>query len=322
MNSTERDARVLGICLSAFSEIDRVAGEPNRWEDLESAISSRRAKCHEVGKHSYFWTLPVVTCMAVGGTTEQAIPLAAAWILYDMASDILDDIYDQDKPYEPWMKWEPERATLVSIGALFLAQQLVNNLVCDATTKVEIQQLMATSGLIAARGQTISIKPTSVKQYFERIGSNTAQVLGSIAQAGGQLATKDETVLLNLYEYGVALGTLLQIMDDCTDMMSADHAGDLARGLLTLPVLLAISKCGNIPCEEVMNNVESIALKYTDAKKARLYDLFRQMEVRPTILAIAKVYEQKALDALRDFTRPETDYLRFYATQAFRSFSS
>lgn len=47
-------------------------------------------------KPTWLFTLPVISCLAVGGKSPDAIPVAATWVALDHASHLLDAMGDGD----------------------------------------------------------------------------------------------------------------------------------------------------------------------------------------------------------------------------------
>ena len=82
------------------------------WSDAVTAVDASKELN---SKMVHGALLPILTFGASGGCVEQAIPLAAAWVLYDLASDIFDDIQDSDEKNRPWVQWKTARAMNVGI---------------------------------------------------------------------------------------------------------------------------------------------------------------------------------------------------------------
>ena len=84
--------------------------------------------------------------------------------------------------------------------------------------------------------------------YFKVIGMKTAELFSLSCELGASLAGATLQEKLALKQYGFHLGTAYQIHDDCLDLFGTELlAGkslgtDIARGKLTLPVLIALSK--------------------------------------------------------------------------------
>ncbi len=79
--------------------------------------------------------------------------------------------------------------------------------------------------------------------YFRIIEMKTGALFAAATGISAALSGADEETERRLYHYGLRLGTVYQIYDDCLDIVgSEDHVGktlrtDLEKGKLTLPIL-------------------------------------------------------------------------------------
>jgi geranylgeranyl pyrophosphate synthase len=306
-------------CRAAFDYIYTYLLRDRDWPQLHCAISAYERRSEAGEMMAYFYTLPILSCMTVGGRVEQAMPLAAAWILYDLASDIFDDLQDQDKPDAPWQQWSADQAMLVGVGALFAAQLGIAFLTVPDRARAEIQRAIADAGLQAARGQSLSVHSYSVSDYFQRTVANTGIVFATMAWAGARIHTEDSKHLSALYDYGLALGMLLQIWDDCMDLSPAAAVSDLARGNYTLPILYALAQTEH-PCHGRLASLVHGQGLVTLEARVEVVQLLHEMQAWPFVMAMAKAYEQKALVAVERFSHEQTIFLRGYVERLFQSF--
>jgi octaprenyl-diphosphate synthase len=83
----------------------------------------------------------------------------------------------------------------------------------------------------------------SVPDYLRMIEMKTAALFAAAAGLGARLNGVPQSVQEALHSFGLKLGTVYQIYDDCLDLVGDESkAGktlgtDLARGKLTLPIL-------------------------------------------------------------------------------------
>ncbi|MCH7225627.1 polyprenyl synthetase family protein [Haloferula sp. A504] len=79
--------------------------------------------------------------------------------------------------------------------------------------------------------------------YFRIIEMKTGALFAAATGISAALSETDEETERQLYDFGMRLGTVYQIYDDCLDIVgSEDHVGktlrtDLEKGKLTLPIL-------------------------------------------------------------------------------------
>lgn len=79
----------------------------------------------------------------------------------------------------------------------------------------------------------------SIFEYRRRIRLKTARFFGIAAGLGGLAAGKSLRVVKLLYRFGLELGMAFQLVDDLRDLFILD-GGDLAKGIISLPILLLI----------------------------------------------------------------------------------
>jgi octaprenyl-diphosphate synthase len=82
-------------------------------------------------------------------------------------------------------------------------------------------------------------------EYFRVIEMKTGELFALSCDLGACLSGAPAPIRTALRDFGLALGTAYQIYDDCLDLFGSEAAAgkslgtDLAKGKLTLPVLLA-----------------------------------------------------------------------------------
>lgn len=88
-------------------------------------------------------------------------------------------------------------------------------------------------------------------EYFQMLAMKTAELFALSCDLGAFQSHAPPASRSTLRDYGVALGTAYQIYDDCLDLFGLERlAGkslgtDLAKGKLTLPVLIALEKASD-----------------------------------------------------------------------------
>jgi octaprenyl-diphosphate synthase len=93
-------------------------------------------------------------------------------------------------------------------------------------------------------------------EYFKLLEMKTAELFALSCEMGASLSGATVAERAALRSYGLALGTAYQIFDDCVDLFGSEsQAGkslgtDLAKGKLTLPVLVAIERGTPAECQK------------------------------------------------------------------------
>lgn len=245
--------------------------------------------------------LPVLTCQLAGGTVEQALPLSAFWWLNLFAARLLDDLQDGDIT-QSWEKQTPAQRLSAAIYGLGAAQYALSFLDADAKCHQSLYDAFGRTLALAAVGQyqpSPRLVELSIASYFETIILKSANLFAAICWAGARLVTVDETVLAACSNFGLAVGIMKQLQDDCTDFNDSESS-DLARGSYTLPVIYALSQTNATE--------EAIALWDSQA----ILQLVARTEGIQWCQQMARIYRQQALDALSIFPAEKTDLLKAY----------
>lgn len=269
------------------------------WPDLLAVIEFEQALIKSAGS-DYGAILPIRSCIAVGGEVTTAVPLAAAWLLYNLASDIFDDLQDQDGKERPWNAWEPARAMNVGLGLVAVANKCLARLQTTSDTHRDILDSWAQTFALAAQGQTIRPERPSMQTYFRQTVTKSGLIFATVARAGARLGTSDTTLLNAMYDYGYALGMVVQIVDDCRDLSSVQVASDLANGTFTLPAIYALSQNEAEEYPELSKRFALSSSLLPDEVEKTL-ELVIETGALSRSIAFAKFYVQKALGALKLF---------------------
>lgn len=299
-------------CLDAFVCIRQAIHGQEPWPLLEEAVSFYEEVWRNGGRlMDYYYALPGMSCVAVGGDWRAALPLTAAWILYDLASDIFDDLQDQDKPEAPWLHWRSDHAMLVGLGALFAAARCQAALDLDGQACREIQEAIAEAGLLAAQGQAVATAATEPTAYFRRIVANTGMVFAAIAWSGARIHSNKPRELEALHRYGLALGVMLQLRDDCIDLTSGDDVNDFVRGIRTLPLLYALNleERSNHPR---LNTLFAEGDGWNADSRQDVLQALNEVGAWSFMQAMMRAYQQKAIQALTPLPSEQTQLLRAY----------
>lgn len=311
----QRDVHV--HCEQAFRFIEQNTGQGLPWSLLTDAVSAYKTVWHDGGfLMDCYYALPGLSCVAVGGHLEKATPLTAAWILYDLASDIFDDLQDQDKADVPWLEWPPAQAMLVGLGCLFAAARCQASLQIGCDASREIQIAIAEAGLAAAQAQVIATDAWAVDEYFRRIIANTGGVLAAVAWSGARMHSSDPGALTALHRYGLALGTLLQLRDDCIDLSPGAVASDLERGVYTLPLLYGLSQTEH-PAQSRLKDLLQRSKGLDNGVVQEILHFVADVGAWSFMEGIVKVYQLKAFDALATLPVSQTQLLREYIENLF-----
>jgi len=287
------------------------------WDDVITAISSRQTAYQDT-RAAYAHVLPILTSLAAGGQAEPAVPLAAAWVLYDLASDIFDDLQDQDGKDWPWNQWPPARGMNVGLSLIAAAEICLATMPAPGDVQTKILQSWARTFARAVRGQVEQGGIGSLAQYFSHTAAKSGLIYANVAAAGTRLATGDSKVLQGIYDYGLALGMIIQLKDDYRDVQAQNEVSDLNTGAYTLPVLYALSQKEH-PCYPELRTRLQGKTTFTPAEVAAIHHLLTEMGALSYTFMLARGYEQKALAALSSLPAAHVTHLTTYVSGFFPS---
>ena len=182
---------------------------------------------------------------------EKTMPLATALELIHTAILVHDDIIDTSikrRGVETAnSKYGAQIAVLVGDYLFAKAFQLVaeNNYGREVTT---ILSKLVKNLCVGEIMQDRSLfKVPTLNEYYTRINLKTAIFLSSCCRLGAIVADMDKREVDNLTAYGSGLGLAFQIIDDLLDFFGEEkitgkpHGGDLKSGVITLPVIRALT---------------------------------------------------------------------------------
>lgn len=164
-----------------------------------------------------FGILPTVICGAISGKTEKAIPVTAAWQLIQLAAKLFDDIEDGDATDRT------ANTTNLASGFLFASHSALDRLIDYGVPLEQSHQVkvgLNRACLRACAGQDSDFHSGCNREFpdparwLEIAKEKSGSLFAWASQAGGIVAGVDEAIQGYLWEYGLRLGTLVQIADD------------------------------------------------------------------------------------------------------------
>lgn len=194
--------------------------------------------------------LTLLSAHAFGDPAQQHIPLAAAIELIHTATLLHDDVVDGSTLRRGNQTanaiWGNEASVLVGDFLYSRAFQLVVGL-----KNAEILDIFAAATHLIAEGEVMQLAnchdPDVTEQtYYDVIHRKTAKLF-EIASHTGALSSQPNAMQADaIKNYGIAVGTAYQLIDDAMDYhssakeMGKNTGDDLAEGKLTLPLIYAM----------------------------------------------------------------------------------
>jgi hypothetical protein len=233
--------------------------------------------------------LPVIACVAAGGTLEEGSVFAAAWLPGYLASEILDNIEDDEFIPDQWAI-SPEVAINLATGLIFLAFHALSS-IRDHDRGSSTTRIFSETGFSAVYGQHRDLVKTqasvekTLNDYWDMIIAKSGSVFRTATAGGAVAGTVDERVIAALGDYGTALGVMLQLLDDCRDIFTLSE--EITDWEISLPLLLYL----------MINGEEKISFPKVSSK-AELSDLFSRAGVIHVISSLLLEWKDQALGSL------------------------
>ena len=233
--------------------------------------------------------LPVIACLAAGGSVGDGIILASAWVSLNLASEILDNVEDNELMTDQFLT-SPEVASNLSTGLIFSSFHTLTT-IQDAGKASQIARIFSGSGFDAANGQHRDLLQARLpvelhlNNYWEIIILKSGSVFRAATEGGAAAAGANETIAEALGDYGTALGVILQLMDDCRDAFN--HSQEAINWEISLPLLLYLMTVGE----------ENIIFPKVSSQ-AEWSDLLQKTQVIHAISALLLQWKSRALESL------------------------
>lgn len=280
------------------------------WSDLERAIEHTTSASVPEPRASLLPLLPALTYRAAGGKDTAVVPITASWMLYRLAAKVLDDVLDDDASEDvPWWNWHKGRAMNVGVGLIFVAQSCLAQIQAGAVAQREIHETISQMLSFMARGQAQPPTEPNLEDYARYIYLKSGVFFGTFAWAGARVHTRSRRIARALFDFGSALGTLIQIYDDLNDLVGPKALTDWLSGVYTLPVIYALNHGEHPRHQQLIKLLE--AYKAGEINLLRdVLEIFDDMGVPAQCIQLARLYIKEAEHALRIFSSSQAEPLR------------
>ena len=248
--------------------------------------------------------LVALTAQALGRPSEAHVTVAVIIEMVHLATLVHDDIMDEAEIRRGRLTlaahWGNDLAVLFGdclfARALTLAAGFPTTDVCRA---VSAATNTVCSGEILQTRHKGDFQ-FSREQYFKVLEMKTGELFALSCDLGAFLSGASPEHRSALREFGLAFGTAYQVFDDCVDLFGSEaEAGkslgsDLAKGKLTLPVLLVWERANSSDREHLDSLVKTREPGFMDATAKLLV----KYESLPGSLQVMRRYLARALQAI------------------------
>ncbi|MDZ7291072.1 MAG: polyprenyl synthetase family protein [candidate division KSB1 bacterium] len=209
-------------------------GPPSLYEPIRYAMAGNAKRIRPV--------LLLLTCDALKGPVEDALPAAAAVELMHNFTLVHDDIMDHDatRRGRPTVhnKWDNDVALLAGDGLLVVAYRSL--LQSRSPNIARIAQVFTEGILEICEGQALDRDfeqrdDITMASYLDMIMRKTARLLAVCTEIGALTASATEAQLKLFRQFGEHLGLAFQIQDDLLDItvsqeiLGKDFGSDVKR---------------------------------------------------------------------------------------------
>ncbi|MGQ9683741.1 MAG: polyprenyl synthetase family protein [Anaerolineae bacterium] len=258
--------------------------------------------------------LCLLSCEAVGGRWQNALPLACGLELVHNFSLIHDDVEDASafRRHRPtvWSVWGVPQATNTGDAMFSLAHLSVHGLTAeglDAEVVLAVLRRVEEACLALCEGQCLDIafetaREVTVTAYKRMIAGKTAALLACAADTGALVGSGLNGPHEQLAVFGREMGLAFQMVDDLLGIWGSSsvtgkpEADDLRNQKKTLPVLFAMQTMAARADGRLAHLMAQPALD--EEQVAEAIRLVEATGARERVIALAQEHTEQALQAL------------------------
>ena len=203
-------------------------------------------------------TLALLSAASVGGTVDQALPIATALEYVHNFSLIHDDLEDRDRfrHHRPtvWVVWGDATAIISGNAMLKVADKTAKGLVergIPSQLAIQLQHQVVIAYMTMMEGQFLDLwfegKPdVSIAQYFDMVSRKTGALIEASMRLGAGTATANNDDVNAMADIGRELGVVFQVRDDVLGIWGGANTGkpvgaDIVRRKKSLPAIHALN---------------------------------------------------------------------------------
>ena len=294
-------AAALALIATDMQEVDRVIAAR-----LASSVPLVAEVSHYIisaGGKRLRPSLLLLVAGALGYRDPQRFNLAAVVEFIHTATLLHDDVVDAStlRRGRPTANETFGNPASVLVGDFLYSRAF--QMMVDAGD-MRIMQILADATNVIAEGEVLQLMnmhdaALTEADYLRVIRSKTAKLFEASARLAAVLAGVDSGLEARCAEYGQALGTAFQVIDDALDYdgdiaeMGKNLGDDLREGKATLPLIIAMQRGDTAERETVRSAIESGSTE----QLPRIIEIVRTTGALGATRAAAAAEAQRALDA-------------------------
>jgi octaprenyl-diphosphate synthase len=255
----------LSIIDADMREVDRVIAQR-----LESGVPLVGSVSHYIitaGGKRLRPVLLLLCCGALGFKGDQRFNMAAVVEFIHTATLLHDDVVDESllRRGNPTANAKFGNPASVLVGDFLYSRAF--QMMVDAQS-MRIMQVLADATNVIAEGEVMQLMNMhnaglDEAGYLQVIRSKTAKLFEASARVGAILSGADAALEAACAEYGQALGTAFQVIDDVLDyagdaaVMGKNLGDDLREGKATLPLIAAMQRGTDLERVTIQQAIEN-----------------------------------------------------------------
>ena len=266
--------------------------------------------------------LLLLMCGALGYRGDQRYNLAAVVEFIHTATLLHDDVVDESTLRRGRATANEAFGNPASVLVGDFLYSRAFQMMVDAGN-MRVMQTLAEATNVIAEGEVLQLMnmhdaSLSEEGYLRVIRSKTAKLFEASARLAALLASSPPLVEQRCADYGRALGTAFQVIDDVLDYdgdvleMGKNLGDDLREGKATLPLIIAMQRGTGVERNIVKQAIESGGIAQIDSVIA----IVQKTGALQATRAAAATEARRALDALQTLPQnPYSEALRKLASQ-------
>jgi geranylgeranyl pyrophosphate synthase len=294
------------LFVTAYEYIEQTLNDAFVCPEFSQMLGAYRQKrAGGVGMLVDVW--PTVCCQTFGGNVEYTLPVTAAWVLSILAGRIFDDLLDGEGEEHVWRLNGRCQPVPTGLQALGTANLLLTQIPDSGKSQGIVRAFAQVLREAAVAEENRPAKNEGIASYFRHIAAKTGAVFATGAWSGVQvgLMEPDAATLSLMHSFGAHIGMMIQIKDDCDDLVA-----DLTRQIYTLPVLYALSLVSH-PAQEELQQL--LPLSGNPERASAVAALVTEMGAVTWSLRVAAAYQMKAFELLENTPSAEINLVQAYA---------
>lgn len=256
--------------------------------------------------------LAILACLAVGGETAHALPLAAGIQLIHDFSLIHDDIEDDSDTRRGrttvWKQWGLAHGINAGDGMFVIAHLAMHRMAeagVSAGTVLDVLRRFDQTILTICEGQFLDLSfegelSITESDYLAMIGRKTAALIASALGLGAMVGGADAVSVAACFDAGHNLGMAFQVQDDMLGiwgdpaLTGKPYAADIYRRKVSLPIIHALNHADDRDDLEHVYQLQTIGRNEVE----RAITVLNSAGSRNATENMAAHYHQEAVRAL------------------------